>query len=81
MDNSDESGIPSDLRSSIYAQSVKYGGEKEYLKVLEIYRDPPTPSHKSACMVAMCATRDPELLKRTFVFALSDEVKNQVRAF
>ena len=33
LDNDDESGIPSDLRSSIYSQSVKHGGEKEYLKV------------------------------------------------
>lgn len=35
MDSNDESGIPSDLRGSIYAQSVKYGGEKEYLKVAQ----------------------------------------------
>ncbi|KAK4703907.1 hypothetical protein P7C70_g2308, partial [Phenoliferia sp. Uapishka_3] len=77
LNDNDESGIPSDLRSSIYSQSVKYGGEKEYLKVLEIYRDPPTPSHKGACMAALCATRDPVLLKRTFDFVLSDEVKNQ----
>lgn len=28
-------------------------------------------------MAALCATRDPELLKRTFAFALSSEVKNQ----
>ena len=49
-------------------------------QVLEIYRDPPTPSHKGACMAAMCATRDPALLKRTFDFVLTDEVKNQVRS-
>lgn len=28
-------------------------------------------------MGALCATRDPELLKRTFDFVLTDEVKNQ----
>ena len=33
LDSNDESGIPSDLRSSVYSQSVKHGGEKEYLKV------------------------------------------------
>ena len=46
-------------------------------QVLEIYRAPPTPSHKIAAMGALCATRDPELLKRTFDFVLTDEVKNQ----
>lgn len=28
-------------------------------------------------MSAMCATRDPALLKRTFAFAISDKVKSQ----
>jgi aminopeptidase 2 len=33
IDQNDESLIPSDLRTSIYAQSVKFGGLAEYEKV------------------------------------------------
>lgn len=33
LEKNDESLIPSDLRTSIFAQSVKNGGEAEYEKV------------------------------------------------
>ena len=77
LEQNDESLIPSDLRTSIYALSVKNGGVAEYEKALSIYRDPPTPSHKLSAMAALCATKDQELLKRTFAFIRTDEVKNQ----
>ena len=94
----DESQIPSDLRASIYTQSVKHGGEAEYLKVLETvsahkpdpaspsrsrshipvqYRKPATPSHRLAAISALCSTQDKALLKRTFEFTTSSEVKPQ----
>ena len=38
---------------------------------------PPTPAHKSACIAALGEPRDPELVKRSLAFALSDEVKTQ----
>lgn len=77
MEQNDESLIPSDLRTSIYAQAVKNGGVAEYEKALYIYRDPPTPSHKLSAMAALCAPKSPELLARTFAFVRTDEVKNQ----
>jgi hypothetical protein len=33
------SEIPGDLKTSIYAQNVRVGGEKEYEKVLEVYQN------------------------------------------
>jgi len=33
LEKDDDSQIPSDLRTSIFAQSVRFGGEKEYTKV------------------------------------------------
>lgn len=77
MKQNDESLIPSDLRTSIYAQAVKNGGVAEYEKALSIYRDPPTPSHKLSAMAALCAPKEKELLDRTFAFIRTDEVKNQ----
>lgn len=46
-------------------------------QALEIYRNPPTPSHKLSAMAALCAPKDQALLDRTFAFIRSDEVKNQ----
>ncbi|CEQ41474.1 SPOSA6832_03182 [Sporobolomyces salmonicolor] len=77
LEKGDESQIPSDLRTSIYSQSVRFGGEAEYAKILEIYNAPPTPAHKSSAMVALCSSEKPELLEKTFAMLLSGEVKNQ----
>lgn len=46
-------------------------------QVLSIYRSPPTPAHKSACIAALGEVRDPELLRRTMEFVLGKEVKTQ----
>ncbi|GAA5943215.1 hypothetical protein JCM10213_006247, partial [Rhodosporidiobolus nylandii] len=76
--NNDDSEIPGDLKSSIYAQSVRFGGEKEYLKVLEVYRNPPTPAHKASAIAALCASEDAELIDRTTKMMIAEgEVKNQ----
>lgn len=75
----DESAIPKDLRNSIYAHSVRLGGEAEYEKVLEVYRNPATPAHEEAAMRALCSPERPELVERTLAMVLTDQVKNSVR--
>ncbi|MBW0464711.1 hypothetical protein O181_004426 [Austropuccinia psidii MF-1] len=69
--------IPVDLRNLVFAHAVKQGGVKEYENVLKVYRKPNNPSDKIAAMCALCATKDPSLLKRTFDFILGGEVKEQ----
>ncbi|CAH7667912.1 hypothetical protein BY996DRAFT_4583678 [Phakopsora pachyrhizi] len=69
--------IPADLRLLVFGQAVKHGGEDEYEAVLSVYRKPSNPSDKIAAMCALCATREEALLKRTFDFILSGEVKEQ----
>lgn len=81
LEKDDDSLIPSDLRTSIFSQSVRHGGEKEYKKVLEVYRKPATPAHKLSAIAALCATEDSQLLKKTFDMILSDEVKTQDIAY
>jgi len=77
VDQNDESIIPGDLRTAIFGAAVRNGGNKEYEKVLSVYRRPPTPQHKSACIRALTNAPTEELRKRTFDMILSDEVKTQ----
>jgi aminopeptidase 2 len=43
--------------------------------VLAVYRKPPTPTHKIAAHLALCATQDPKLIQRTIDFTFTDEVR------
>jgi len=77
VEKDDDSQIPGDLKDSIYSQSVRFGGEKEYEKVLDVYRNPKTPAHRTSAIGALCAAEKEDLLDRTFGLLLSGEVKNQ----
>ncbi|SCZ99097.1 BZ3500_MvSof-1268-A1-R1_Chr3-1g05810 [Microbotryum saponariae] len=79
LEKDDESLIPSDLRDSIFAQSVKHGGEAEYEKILSVYNKPETPAHRTSAMKALCATTDQALLDRTFNMLKGDDVRTQGR--
>lgn len=46
-------------------------------QVLAVYRNPPTPSHKTASIAGLCSSEAPELYERTFALVLSPEVKTQ----
>ncbi|GAA6026335.1 hypothetical protein JCM11491_005152, partial [Sporobolomyces phaffii] len=74
LDSDDESQIPSDLRASIYSESVKLGSDKEYRKICAVYQDPPTPGHRKAARIALCSSRDPVLVRKTLALMLSDEL-------
>ncbi|GAA5967480.1 hypothetical protein JCM11641_000560 [Rhodosporidiobolus odoratus] len=78
LEKDDDSQIPGDLKTSIYGQSVRFGGEKEYLKVLDVYRNPKTPAHKASAIAALCSAEKEELVDRTIRMLLTGgEVKNQ----
>lgn len=79
VESGDEAGIPNDLKTSIYSASVRHGGEKEYEKVLAVYRQPPTPAHKDSAIAGLCASRNPSLTERTLKMIMTDEVRSQVR--
>lgn len=73
----DDSLIPGDLRQSIFINSVRLGGEKEYEKVLSIFKKPPTPQAKVAAMISLCYGSTPELRMRTLNMLTNGEVKEQ----
>ena len=68
LESNDDSLIPNDLLRTIYAQSVKHGGEAEYNKCLELVMNPnpPTPMHKIAAMLAIGSTKHQHLINKTF---------------
>ena len=69
------SKISSDLIGVIYQIAVKYGGEEEYNKVLNIYRTATMHTERLKALRAM-GTNDAFVIK-TLEFSLSDEVRNQ----
>ncbi|GAA6024593.1 hypothetical protein JCM8202_005070 [Rhodotorula sphaerocarpa] len=75
MEQNDDSGIPGDLKTSIYSESVRRGGEKEYEKVLEVYRAPPTPAHELSAIAGLCSPSNLKQIDRTLGMILSGEIK------
>ena len=73
----DSASIPGDFIELIFSNAVRYGGHEEYEKIMKIYKKPPTPQHKVACMRALCTTRDDKLIEKTITFMNSDDVKLQ----
>ncbi|KAK0521743.1 Aminopeptidase 2 mitochondrial [Tilletia horrida] len=77
LDSGDDSQVPNDLRQAVFSTVARLGGEAEYEALLKIYKNPATPNHKIAAMLAICAPKDEALLKRTVETLFSGEVKAQ----
>ncbi|CAO1632621.1 unnamed protein product [Parajaminaea phylloscopi] len=78
VESGDESLIHPDILRTCITHAVKHGGVKEWEAVLALYRKAPTPTHKIAALLALGATKDEELIKRTFEWVFDgDEVKTQ----
>lgn len=66
-----------DLLRTVLMEAVRHGGEREYETVLRIYREPATPAHKAAALLALGSTQQPALIERTLSMVFNDEVKMQ----
>jgi aminopeptidase 2 len=73
----DVSAIPGDFLDFVFMNATRNGGVEEYEQVMKVYKKPPTPQYKVACMRALCSTRDAKLLERSTEFMYSSEVKMQ----
>ena len=70
--------IHPNLRGSIFALNVKFGGSKEYEAVLEIYKNTKVADQKTAALSALTASRDIALINRTLEMSLQEsEVRPQ----
>ena len=75
--NNDDSKIPPDLQRTIFVNATRHGGEKEYEKMVQVYKKAPNPSTKVDAMYALCATRQQSLIDRTFDMLEDGSVKQQ----
>jgi len=73
----DDSQIPPDLQRTIYVNATRYGGAKEYEKMVEVYNTPPNPSTKVDAIWGLCSTKKEELLDRTFKMMEDGTFKSQ----
>ncbi|XP_064466191.1 puromycin-sensitive aminopeptidase-like isoform X2 [Ornithodoros turicata] len=69
--------IPADLRGSVYLGVAATADKATYNKMLELYRKVDLQEEKIRIACAMATASDPELIKATLDFAISDEVRLQ----
>jgi aminopeptidase 2 len=64
--SNDDSQIPADVQRTMFTIAVRHGGEAEYNKIREVYDNPPNPSTKIDALLALGASKDTKLIKKTF---------------
>ena len=79
FDTGNREGTPvaPDLRAAVYGQVVESRGAEGYEAVLRVYREAELHEEKNRCLRALGCSADPDLLRRTLEFSLSDEVRGQ----
>ncbi|KAI5449750.1 Aminopeptidase 2 mitochondrial [Naganishia albida] len=77
LTSNDDSQIPADVQRTIFTIAVRHGGEAEYKKIREVYDNPPNPSTKIDALLALGATKDTNLIKKTFTMLDDGSVLDQ----
>ncbi|CAG1976831.1 unnamed protein product [Fusarium graminearum] len=75
--NGDREAVQPNLRSSVFGVVLTYGGEAEYNAVLKEYETAKQSSERNTALRSLGFAKDPALMKRTFAYTLSDNVKTQ----
>ncbi|KAK4616064.1 Aminopeptidase 2 [Fulvia fulva] len=73
----DRQAIHPNLRGSVYAVVLQYGGVKEYDALVHEYETGKNSDERNAALRSLGRARDPELIKRTLAYSLSKHVKEQ----
>jgi len=73
----DETQIPTDLRTVVYATALRNGGAAEFEQLVELYKKAASADAKVHTLGAIGASRDPEVILRALEFALSSDVRQQ----
>jgi aminopeptidase 2 len=76
VETGDNSSIPADLQRVIFTTAVREGGRKEYEAIVKLHDNPATPTEKTAAIMAMGVSQDPELLQETLNF-ISRKARDQ----
>ncbi|KAJ6437447.1 purine nucleoside permease [Purpureocillium lavendulum] len=73
----DRSAVHPNIRRSVMAIALKYGGKEEYEHVLNYYRSSTSSDERNTCLRVLGRAKDPELIKRTLGLLFGSEVKDQ----
>lgn len=73
----DRAAIPSNIRGSVFAMALKFGGEAEYNDLLKFYRESKNGDERNTALRTLGRAKDPELIKKTLSMLFGGEVKDQ----
>jgi aminopeptidase 2 len=73
----DRNALHPNLRSSVYAVVLKFGGEKEYDILVKEYETAKNADERNAALRSLGRAQQPELIQRTLAYSLSKHVKDQ----
>ncbi|EGP86157.1 uncharacterized protein MYCGRDRAFT_73926 [Zymoseptoria tritici IPO323] len=73
----DRSALHPNLRGSVYAVVLQYGGKKEYDILVKEYETAKTSDERNVALRSLGRARDPELIQRSLAYSLSKHVKEQ----
>lgn len=69
--------IDPDLRGVVYGAVAKYGGAKEYAKLMQLYRAADLHEEKNRIARSFGAFAQKDLIRKTLAFGISDVVRKQ----
>jgi len=73
----DRAALHPNLRGSVYAVVLAYGGEKEYDALVKEYETAKSSDERNAALRSLGRARKPELIQRTLAYSISKHVKDQ----
>ncbi|KAH7271100.1 hypothetical protein MRS44_005120 [Fusarium solani] len=73
----DRDALQPNLRPSVFAVVLSYGGEAEYNAVVKEYETAKQSSERNTALRSLGFAQDSALIKRTLEYTLSDQVKTQ----
>ncbi|KUI53963.1 Aminopeptidase 2, mitochondrial [Cytospora mali] len=73
----DRNAIHPNIRGSVFAMALKYGGKDEYEKVLDFYRKSNSSDERNTALRVLGRAKQPELIQKTLDLLFSGEVKDQ----
>ncbi|KAH9429076.1 hypothetical protein MCOR02_010488 [Pyricularia oryzae] len=73
----DKSAIHPNIRGSVFAMALKYGGDDEYNRILDFYRTSTNSDERNTALRSLGRSNKPEHIKQTLDLMFSGEVKDQ----
>ncbi|ROV99956.1 hypothetical protein VMCG_06258 [Cytospora schulzeri] len=73
----DKGALHPNIRGSVFAMALKYGGKDEYTKILDFYRKSKGGDERNTALRCLGRAKQPELIQQTLDLLFSGEIKDQ----